>query len=454
MMKRLFARLRREPKAVHTVGHAFQPDAVELEAIEPPLVAHAVLYALVALVVIALVWASVSKVDVIVTAQGKLIADAQTVVIQPLETSVIRSIDVRVGQLVRKNEVIATLDPTFTDADVAQVKQRIGSLNAEIARLEAEQADRPYRARAGDQDSAFQADMHEKRAAEYQARVNGLRAEIAKFEADLKGTLRSQRALEERLGSLKQIEAMKSDLKDQKYVSQMSVLEAKEKRLEVETTYEDAVNKGQQLDEQIRQARSALDAYTRGWRQKLLDDLLKVRRDRDALQENLFKAERRSALVELRAPIDATVLEINKRSAGSVVKEAEPIVTLVPQGVPIQAEIQIPADEIGFVRKLDRVRIKIDAFPFQRHGTVDGVLTAIGEDSFVADGNNRGRPMTRAYYPARVGEMRSKLTKVPADTRLTPGMTLTAEIRVNERTVLSYFVYPLVKAFDEGIREP
>jgi HlyD family secretion protein len=122
--------------------------------------------------------------------------------------------------------------------------------------------------------------------------------------------------------------------------------------------------------------------------------------------------------------------------------------------VPLQAEIQIPADEIGFVRKSDRVRIKIDAFPFQRHGTVDGTLVAIGEDSFVADGGNRGRPMTKAFYPARVGDLQSKLTKVPADTRLTPGMTLVAEIRVSERSVLSYFVYPLVKAFDEGIREP
>jgi HlyD family secretion protein len=100
------------------------------------------------------------------------------------------------------------------------------------------------------------------------------------------------------------------------------------------------------------------------------------------------------------------------------------------------------------------VRIKIDAFPFQRHGTVDGKLTAIGEDSFVADGGSRGRPMTKAFYPARVGDLKSGLKKVPADTRLTPGMTLVAEIKVSERSVLSYFVYPLVKAFDEGIREP
>jgi HlyD family secretion protein len=450
----MIGRLRQLLERRDEVGHAFQPDAIELEGRQPPLGTHAVLYALVALIVIALIWAAVSKVDIIVAAQGKLVTDAQTVVVQPLETSVIRTIDVRVGQLVKKGEVIATLDPTFAEADVAQVKQRIASLNAEIARLEAEQAEKPYKPQAGSEDAKLQFDLYEKRAAEHQSRVAGLRADMARYEADLKGTQRTQLVLKDRLDSLKQIENMKSNLKDQKYVSPMSVLESKEKRLEVEADYEAAVNKGQQLEEQIRQARSALDTFTRGWRQKTVDDLVKAGRERDALTESLSKAERRSALVELRAPIDATVLELNKRSVGSVAKEAEPIATLVPQGVPLQAEIQIPADEIGFVRKNDPVRIKIDAFPFQRHGTVDGTLTAIGEDSFVADGGSRGRPMTKAFYPARVSDLKSDLKKVPTDTRLTPGMTLVAEIKVSERSVLSYFVYPLVKAFDEGIREP
>jgi HlyD family secretion protein len=450
----MIGRLRELLKQRDEVGHDFQPDAIELEGRQPPIAARAMLYTLLALIVAALVWATVSKVDIIVTAQGKLVTDAQTVVIQPLETSVIRTIDVRVGQFVKKGEVIATLDPTFAEADVAQVKQRIASLNAELARLEAEQSEKPYKTQAGSDHAELQFDLYEKRAAEYQSRVAGLRAEIARYEADLKGTQRTQLVLKDRLESLKQIENMKSSLKDQKYVSPMSVLESREKRLEVEADYEAAVSKGQQLEEQIRQARSALDTFTGGWRQKTVDDLVKARRERDALTENLNKAERRSALVELRAPIDATVLEINKRSVGSVAKEAEPIVTLVPQGVPLQAEIQIPADEIGFVRKNDAVRIKIDAFPFQRHGVVDGTLVAIGEDSFVADGASRGRPMTKAFYPARVGDLKSDLKKVPTDTRLTPGMTLVAEIKVSERSVLSYFVYPLVKAFDEGIREP
>lgn len=420
----------------------------------PPLVARGTLYALVSFVVVALLWATFSDVDRIVTAQGRLITRAQPVVIQALETSVVRSLDVRVGQAVRKGDRLVTLDPTFADADESQTRQRLESLASEATRLEAELDGKPYAAAKNVPDSALQADLHERRAGEYVARMRGFRADIARLEADLAGTRRSLVVLEQRLASLRKVEDMKADLTDKKFVSQMDLLGAREKRLEAEQIFEDATNKSKQLVEQQEQARSAMDVFERSWRQKTLDDLVKVRRDRDALREQLAKMARRGALVFLTAPYDATVLEINKRTVGSVAKEAEPILTLVPLGEDLEAEIQIAAEDIGFVRKGDPVRIKVDAFPFQTHGTVRGELSVVGADSIVVDPGSAQRNSTRAYFPARVARISGDLRKVPADTRLVPGMTVTGEIRVGERSVISYFLYPLIKAFDEGAREP
>ena len=437
---------------------AFASAAAAIEHRQPSVFARATLYLLVLFIGSALVWATFSKIDQIVIAQGRLVTTAQTIVIQPLETGVIREIHVRVGQQVRKGEAIATLDPTFSVADVAQIQQRRASLGAEIARLEAESKERRYSGAGGDANAAMQADMFDKRAAEYVSRVKGLQADIARMDADLKGTTRSRDVLKQRLDSVTQIEKMKDDLKDKQFVSPMAVLESRERRLEVETAYEETAGKAQQLKEQLAQSRHALETFVKQWRQKVLEDLLRAQREYDALQEQLTKAERRNALVQLVAPVDATVLEINKRSAGSVAKEAEPLATLVPANSPIEAEIQIPAEDVGFVRRDDPVRIKIDAFPFQKHGSIGGKLTVIGADSFLADqqaatqGQNAGRALSRAFYPARVAGLENTLTKVPPDTRLAPGMTLTAEIRIGERSVLSYFVYPLMKAFDESIR--
>ena len=455
----MIANVRRKagsPESHAHVSREFQPDAIELEQRPPPRLAHATLYALLAFLAVGLLWASLSTVDTIVTAQGRLVTTAQTFVVQSLETAVVRSIDVRVGQSVKKGETVATLDPTFAVADVSQVRQRIVSLDAEIRRLEAELSDEPFVARPSQEDEVLQANMYDKRMSEYRSRVSGYQADLARLDADLKGTQRSKEVLKQRLATLKEQEAMREELYKQKFVSNTALLEARDKRLEVETSYEDATNKGNQLVQQVQQTRHAHDAFTKAWRQKILEDLIRARRDRDALLEQQNKADRRSALVYLTSPIDATVLEINKRSVGTVAKEAEPIMTLVPQGVPLEAEIQIPADEIGFVRKDDPVRIKIDAYPFQKHGTVEGRLSVIGEDSFLAEQTaaHQMRPLTKAYYPARAALVNTTLKKVPADTRLTPGMTLIAEIKVSERSVISYFLYPLIKAFDESIREP
>jgi HlyD family secretion protein len=432
-------------------------DAAEIERRTPPYLARATLYALLALIVVGVAWATFSSIDRIVTAQGRVITRAQPMVIQALETSVVRSILVRVGQSVKKGEQLVSLDATFAEADTSQVKQRLESLSAEVARLETEMAGKVYVGEPGGKGSSeeekLQADIYEKRTAEYQARLAGFRADVSRLEADANGTQRSMAVLNQRLQNLKRVEAMKADLEAKQFVSQMGLLEAKTQRLEAENAYEDASNKAKQLVEQVSQARHAEDAYVKGWRQKLGEDLVKARRDRDAVREQVSKAERRGALVFLTAPYDATVLEINKRSVGSVAKEADPIISLVPAGDELELEIQIAAEDIGFVRKNDPVRVKLDAFPFQKHGTLNGRLTVIGADSVATDASGSGR-QTRAYFTGRVTGMTGRLRAVPADMALVPGMTVVAEIRVGERSVISYFLYPLIKVFDEGIREP
>jgi hemolysin D len=432
---------------------ALAPQATEIEARVPPAAARGTLYALVGFIVIALLWATLAHVDRVVTAQGRLITRGQALVVQALETSVVRSVDVRVGQSVKKGERLVTLDPTFAEADVSQVKQRVESIAAEVARLEAEVAGKTYKRAGGSPEEVTQADLHEKKMGEYEARLSGYKADIARLEADAAGTRRSLAVIEQRLQSLRQIEAMKSDLKDKQYVSQMGLLEARAQRLEAEQAFEDSSSKSKQLVEQLVQTRAQLDVFVKGWRQKTLDDLVRARRERDGLREQLTKMERRGTLVTLTAPYDATVLEINKRSVGSVAKEAEPILTLVPEGDEIEVELQIAAEDVGFVRKGDPVRVKIDAFPFQKHGTLDGTLSVIGADSIAIDPAGGGRG-SRAYYPSRAATLQGQLRAVPTDTRLTPGMTVTGEIRVGTRSVISYFAYPLIKAFDEGIREP
>ena len=160
------------------------------------------------------------------------------------------------------------------------------------------------------------------------------------------------------------------------------------------------------------------------------------------------------------------VLEVAKRSVGSVIREAEPLVTLVPADVPLEVEAEIPSRDIGLVRVGDFVRVKLDAFPFQRHGTLSGEIRTISADAFTHDptqGAQGGansispdapRPAAGAVFRTRIRLTGTRLEAVPDGTLLSPGMVASAEIRVGTRSVLSYFLYPVIRALDESIREP
>src|SRR3954454_3272930 len=125
----------------------FQSDATEVEQQAPPRLARLTLYSVLALIAFGVTWASVSQVEMIVTAQGKLTTTRPNLVVQPLETSVIREIHVKAGDRVNRGDVLATLDPTFSQADIDQLRSRVAAFDASIDRLRAELDGADYVAR-------------------------------------------------------------------------------------------------------------------------------------------------------------------------------------------------------------------------------------------------------------------------------------------------------------------
>ncbi|MBL8485972.1 MAG: HlyD family type I secretion periplasmic adaptor subunit, partial [Rhodocyclaceae bacterium] len=392
---------------------------------------------------------------------GRLVTPLPNLVIQPLETSLIQAIDVRVGQVVRKGQRLAALDPTFTGADLAQLRQRYQSLDTQARRLEQELG-RPGRAegRAGkggaDADSITQARLQEERQANYRAQLTRLDETVERLKAAAETNRRDQRVLEARVKSLGEIEAMQEKLLAQQFGSRSRLLEAREKRLEVERDMQQANNREAEIRRELAAAEAERAAFVKGWRQKAFEDLLNTQRDRDAASEQLQKAGKRSELVVLTAPVDAVVLEIAKRSVGSVVKEAEPLFSLVPLDAELEAEVQVDSGDIGYLKLGDPSRIKLDAFPFQQHGTLPGQVRTLSEDAFRREtpAAAAAGPGADAYYMARVGLLQTRVKGMEARHRLLPGMTVTAEVVVGKRTVISYLLWPLTKAMDEAIREP
>lgn len=430
----------------------FLPDADALEKRPLPGGMSATVYILVGMVAAIIAWASIFEVDQVVTARGRLITSQPNTVLQPLETAHISALNVKAGQIVQKGQVLAVLDPTFIQSDLAQAQDRLKSLNAEVQRLEREHAGKTLTLQNQNTDELLQSRLQRERLASYQARLLRLDESIARLKASMVTNTQDTHSLEARVKSLNDIESMNEQLTRQQFQSNMKLLESRERRQEVERELINTRNRSIEMKKQLAEAEAERDAFVRESRQKSTEDLVTVRRERDAIAEQVKKAERRSRLIELTAPTDAVVLEVAGRSTGSVIQAAEPLITLVPLDDHLEAEVQITSQDVGYVKLNDPVRIKIDAFPFQKHGLIQGTLEVLGQDAFTKDAKTS--QASAPYYLGRAALTTNGLRNLPRNAPMIPGMTLSAEIVVGKRTVMSYVMYPVIRGLTEAAREP
>jgi HlyD family secretion protein len=454
----------RPGKGVDPTALEFQPDAAMIEERPMPWVARSVVYVVTALIVTGALWATLSNVDRVVTARGKLITLDPLIVVQPLETAVIRTINVGVGDVVKKGAVLATLDPTFTESQEVASRERLDSMREEERRVEAEIYDLPYP--PPDENSPdpkylkLQEAIYSHRQAEYNASVASSDADIARYQAALVTNRSDQAGFQERLKVIGEVEAMRQELLTLKAGSRLSLLQTTMDRLSLHDQLDEKINQEKELEQQLASANEQKEKYINNWVREGGEQLIKVQQDIATATQELASAERRQSLVVLRAPEDGVVLELGQRSIGSVAKEAEPLITLVPQNNTIEAEVDVDSADVARLRVGDPVRVKLDALPFQRHGTLAGTVRVLTENSFQPDKQSgaatpKPDPDGQAsFFRARIKLGPLDLQDVPKDFRLIPGMTTTAEINIGKRTIASYLLDPIVRLFDESLREP
>jgi hemolysin D len=446
---------RSSPPPKPAVVAEFQSDAIEVEERTPPRIARLTLYCVVALILAAVGWAAGSQVDMIVTAQGKLITTRPNLVVQPLETSVIREIHVRAGDVVNRGDVLATLDPTFSQADLDQLRTRVAAFDATIHRLMAELGRYEFVVTdPANPDDVLQGKMFLQRRAFYEAQLRNFDAQIASARANLKTGQDEEAVLVQRLETMRSIETMRGTLMAKEVGSKLNLLLSQDARLEVESNLSRVRGNLADYEHKVEKARADQQVFGEEFRKAAYQDLVETLAKRNGAAEDLKKVELRRKLIMLSAPADSIVLEIANRTVGSVVREAETLFVLVPRDVPLQAEINVEGKDIGQVAVGQPVRIKFEAFPFQKYGTGSGAVRVVSQDAFAPDTKGEGaRRMPAPYYRMLVDVTDTKLRLKPERIQMIPGMAVTAELKVGRRSVISYFLYPLLRGLDESIRE-
>lgn len=428
----------------------FQPDAVEIEQQHFPKIAKLTLYLIFGFFGLAIGWASVAQIDTAVISQGQIATTVPNIVVQPVETAMILEMKAREGDLVEKGQVLATLDSTFAEADVQASRSTFVSVAAQERRLLAElSGEEPERFSPDKAVNALQKEIFQRRTAEYEANLSSLSERQSQLEADIAINRQDAADIAQQVAVLRELEAMRQRLLDSGHGNRVQFLNAKNDRLFIEREERRLVSLRQRLLHEAEAAKQNREAFVSERRSAIAQELVAVRREREELSEVMKKLERRQSMVSLSAPAKGIVLEIAERSEGSVIQQAEPLFTIVPVDVALEMEAQVAPRDVGEIKVGDPVRIKLDALPFQKFGTLEGRVSFISEDTVAGEDRNAG-----VAYRAKVEIVNQDLQGVPADFRLIPGMTGTAEITVGKRRIITYFFYPIVRALDSSFRDP
>ena len=397
-------KLRRELDPPQRLPHEaqFLPAALELQETPVSPAPRIVAWRLMAFALLALLWAIFGKIDVVATAQGKIVPNEGSKLIQPIETAAVKAIHVVDGQAVKAGQVLVELDSTMARADSTRTANDLTTATLQAARargllaaLSTGKAPRiEQTTNIGTERVAQEQRILDGQYGEYQARVARIDAEIARREAEHRSTEAIVRKLEQTAPIARQRAEDFKGLVEKNFISRHGYLEKEQVRIEPEADLE----------------------------------------------------TQRSRLMTLTAPVDGTVQQLAVRTVGGVVTEAQVLMVIVPKDDALEVEAFLENKDIGFVNAGQQGEVKIETFPFTKYGTIPASLTHVSHDA-ISD-EKRG-----LIYSTRAKLQRATVQVEDKTVNLSAGMAVTVEIKTGKRRVIEYFLSPLLQYGNESLRE-
>jgi hemolysin D len=436
--------------------YEFMPAAIEIEKTPASPIGRTILYAIVLLFAIAVLWATFGKIDIVAVAQGKVVPSERVKVIQPLETAVIELIHVEEGQNVKAGQPLITLNTNIAQADVRRFREewrgsalkrlRLSALaewfrNPDTSELTLTSENPELVPYLNAHRSLLDQEVTELRAnlRNIQQESDRLQAEKQMVKAEVRKNQRLLEVLNERVAAYDQLQRKGTG-------SRMEFLEVKQEQIEVEQNVSVQAARINQLNASIAANDSKRDMMVSERFKNALQELQELTVQEAMLREELLKAEQRSSNYLLRAPIDGTVQELAVTTIGGVVTPAQEVMKIVPEGSAVEVEAQFLNKDIGFIHPGQLAEIKVDTFNFTKYGVIDAELADLSNDAIQDE-------ELGLVYKAKLTPAESALSVNGKTVPLSPGMTVTVEVKTGQRRVIEFFLSPLLRYKQESLGE-
>ncbi len=416
-----------------------------------------ILWLLLALVFVLLAWAAVGRLDIVAVAHGKLVPLSRIKIVQPAEAGVVTEILVHEGEPVKQGQILMRMDAALSDADAQSLRGEIQRQELGLRRIDAELAGRTLGRRAGDPADLFEQALAQYAANRlaYQSALDAQQAVLDKSAQDLAAAREILSKLQQVLPHYREQETAYVQLGRDGFAGKLMVEDKRRQRIETEQDLKAQAFAIQSAEAEMRQARQRMSQIRAEYRRALQTERSERAAQVDKLRQELAKQQHRQALLALRAPQDGVVKDLATQTVGTVTAPGTVLLTLVPLREPLQAEVWVSNEEIGFVHPNLPARIKVGAYAFQKYGMLRGEVSQVSADASEVPLVHGGTDdiAQRLAYKAVVALDGQSLVANGQQHPLTPGMQVSAEILLGTRTVLEYLLSPIRGAFQEAARE-
>ena len=419
----------------------------------------------------------IAKVDIVAPTRGEVVARQRTRGVQALESGVVAALHVDEGERVRAGALLVELDDTIVASEIRRLRAQLREARGAVGRLRLVQmppagagsagrtggtvfahrrSGGPYlhgeSPRPGSERHERLADLERRRLAATLAEAGG-RLEAGRIE--FAAVAAERRLVERLLPVVREQEEGLAALSARSHASRHEYLRELSRRIELEGRSESLALDVQREEREIARlqtiGRLLRLEQEAAWQRELVEMEARI----EQLLEDLVQARRRRGRHRIAAPIDGVVQDVGELVAGSFVERGDRLMAVVPADGGLEIRAYVRNRDVGFVRAGQDAIVKIDAFPFTRYGTTEGVVEGVSLDAVGggAPPSGEGADEFSAGYLARVSLLRPSIEIDGAVVPLRPGMQAAVDIRTGRRRMLEYVLAPLVAYGGNAFRE-